>query len=34
VTATTLTITPKDALGQPVKDVTDQPCQPVVIHAR
>jgi alkaline phosphatase D len=34
VTTSTLTITPKDTHGQPVKDVTDQPCQPVVIHAR
>jgi alkaline phosphatase D len=34
VTAQTLTITPKDAQGHVVTDVTGQPCQPVVIQAR
>jgi len=33
VTTSRLTITPKDAQGQPVKDVTGQPCEPVVIQA-
>ena len=32
VTSSTLTVTPKDAQGNPVKDVTGQPCEPVVIH--
>jgi alkaline phosphatase D len=33
-TAQTLTITPKDAQGRIVTDITGQPCTPVVIQAR
>jgi phosphodiesterase/alkaline phosphatase D-like protein len=34
VTASTLTITPKDAAGHVVDDVTGQPCEPVVMQSR
>jgi phosphodiesterase/alkaline phosphatase D-like protein len=34
VTATSLTVTPKDATGAVVKDVTGAPCGPVTLQAR
>jgi alkaline phosphatase D len=34
VTSSTLTVTPKDATGRIVTDITGQPCTPVVIQAR
>jgi hypothetical protein len=34
VISTTLTVTPKDAAGNIVNDVSGQPCAPVVIAAR
>jgi hypothetical protein len=34
VTSATLTVTPKDASGRIVNDITGQPCTPVVIQAR
>jgi hypothetical protein len=34
VTGSTLTVTPNDAAGRIVTDITGQPCTPVVIQAR
>lgn len=34
VLALTLTVTPKDAQGSIVKDVTGRPCSPLVLQAR
>ena len=34
VTATTLTVTPKDANGDPLKEKTGDPCGPLVVKAR
>jgi hypothetical protein len=34
VTSQTLTVTPKDAQGRIINDITGQPCTPLVIQAR